>query len=63
MKGDDVKKVQAALLNAKIVRIDIQVTGIFDVATENAVKQFQEATKRLSVDGRVGSTTLKALGL
>ncbi|MBG1261402.1 peptidoglycan-binding protein [Nostoc commune] len=63
MKGDDVKKVQAALLNAKIVKIDIQVTGIFDVATENAVKQFQEATKRLSVDGRVGSTTLKALGL
>ena len=63
MQGDDVKKVQAALLNAKIAKIDIKVTGIFDVATENAVKQFQEATKRLSVDGRVGETTLKALGL
>ncbi|MEH2121792.1 peptidoglycan-binding protein [Nostoc sp.] len=63
MQGDDVKKVQAALLNAKIAKIDIKVTGIFDVPTENAVKQFQEATKRLSVDGRVGETTLKALGL
>lgn len=63
MTGDDVKKVQEALLNNKLTKIDIPLNGEFDAVTEAAVKQFQEATKRLAVDGAVGSQTLKALGL
>jgi N-acetylmuramoyl-L-alanine amidase len=63
MQGDDVVKVQEALLRNKIIKINIPITGIFDVSTQNAVKQFQAATKRLSVDGYVGSMTLNALGL
>ncbi|MBD2098362.1 peptidoglycan-binding protein [Trichocoleus sp. FACHB-591] len=63
MHGDDVAELQKALLKAKIIKVDIQVTGTFDMATEKALKQFQEATKRLGVDGIVGPMTLKALGL
>lgn len=63
MTGDDVRKVQEALVNNKLTKIDIAITGEYDSATEAAVKQFQEATKRLAVDGDIGSQTLKALGL
>jgi peptidoglycan hydrolase-like protein with peptidoglycan-binding domain len=47
----------------KLAPAAIKVTGIFDMATELAVKQFQQATKQLSVDGIVGPATLMALGL
>ncbi len=63
MTGDDVRKVQEALVNNKLTKIEIAITGEYDSATEAAVKQFQEATKRLAVDGDIGSQTLKALGL
>ncbi|WP_414542405.1 peptidoglycan-binding protein [Nostoc sp. CCY0012] len=63
LQGDDVTKVQEALLKTKITEIDIQITGIFDTQTEQAVKQFQEATGRLAVDGIVGPMTLQELGL
>ena len=63
MTGDDVRKVQEALVNNKLTKIDIAISGEYDSVTEAAVKQFQEATKRLAVDGDIGSQTLKALGL
>lgn len=63
MTGDDVRKVQESLVSNKLTKIDIPINSIFDSVTEAAVKQFQEATKRLAVDGAVGSQTLKALGL
>jgi hypothetical protein len=63
MTGDDVRKVQEALVSNKLTKIDIPINSIFDSVTAAAVKQFQEATKRLAVDSAVGSQTLKALGL
>lgn len=63
LEGDDVAKLQAALIKNKLTPVDIQVTGIFDMATERAVKQFQQATKQLAVDGIVGPATLMAIGL
>lgn len=63
MTGDDVRKVQESLVSNKLTNIDIPINSIFDSVTEAAVKQFQEATKRLAVDSAVGSQTLKALGL
>ncbi len=63
MTGDDVKKIQESLVSNKLTKIDIPVNGIFDAVTEAAVKKFQQATKRLVVDGAVSSQTLKALGL
>lgn len=62
-QGEDVKRVQAALRSTNLIDIDIRITGLFDQATEAAVKQFQTATRRLAVDGTVGPTTLRALGL
>jgi N-acetylmuramoyl-L-alanine amidase len=63
MTGDDVRKVQESLVSNKLTKIDIPINSIFDSVTAAAVKQFQEATKRLAVDSAVGSQTLKALGL
>lgn len=63
LEGDDVAKLQEALIKNKLAPAAIKVTGIFDMATELAVKQFQQATKQLSVDGIVGPATLMALGL
>jgi len=63
MTSDDVKKNQESLVSNQLTKIDIPVNGIFDAVTEAAVKQFQSSTKRLGVDGTVGSLTLKALGL
>lgn len=59
MVGSDVRKLQEALVNANI---SVQVNGIFDAATEVAVKKFQQQ-KGLSADGIVGPRTRKALGL
>jgi len=50
-------------LQSSIVRVNLNVTGVFDMATERAVRQLQQATGRLAVDGVVGSTTLRELGL
>lgn len=59
MTGESVKKIQEALVS---VGISIEVNGIFDVATEGAVKKFQEQ-KGLSADGIVGPNTRKMLGV
>jgi N-acetylmuramoyl-L-alanine amidase len=63
LEGDDVAKLQEALLKNQLTSIGIKVTGIFDRATETAVKQFQQATNQLAVDGVVGPATLRALSL
>ena len=63
MQGDDVARVQQALIQSPLISTTIKVTGIFDQATERTVRQFQEATGKLAVDGVVGQTTLRALGL
>jgi N-acetylmuramoyl-L-alanine amidase len=63
LQGDDVTAIQRALLQASIVRVNLNVTGVFDLATERAVRQFQQAAGRLAVDGVVGPTTLRELGL
>ena len=59
MQGEDVRKVQEALVKAKI---SVNVDGIFSATTESAVKQFQQQ-KRLSADGVVGPGTRSVLGL
>ncbi|MFN8747763.1 MAG: peptidoglycan-binding protein [Pseudanabaena sp.] len=63
LTGDDVKKLQGALINNKITKISIPITGIFDQTTKDALIQFQAATKRLAVDGLAGSSTYEALGI
>lgn len=63
LEGDDVAKLQEALIQNRLTPVEIKVTGTFDMATENAVKQFQQATRQLAVDGIVGPATLMALGL
>jgi peptidoglycan hydrolase-like protein with peptidoglycan-binding domain len=57
MQGDDVRNLQAILNEAGI---DTPTSGIFDSATEQAVKQFQIAN-RLSADGIVGPATRSKL--
>ena len=54
VKGDQVKQLQEFLA--------ITVSGNFDLATENAVKNWQKA-KNLSVDGKVGPITWEAMGI
>jgi N-acetylmuramoyl-L-alanine amidase len=63
LQGEDVAAVQRALLQSAIVQVNLNVTGSFDRATERAIRQFQQATGRLAVDGIVGPTTLRELGL
>jgi peptidoglycan hydrolase-like protein with peptidoglycan-binding domain len=46
-----------------LVEISIPVNGLFDATTAEAVKQFQEATQLLAVDGIVGTMTRRRLGL
>lgn len=58
-KGSDVKMLQQAL-NTK--GFNLVVDGDFGLATDTAVRQFQEASS-LEVDGIVGPATWKALGL
>ena len=61
MQGEDVRKVQQALINSKFLD-DKPVTGIYDSDTESAVRKFQEK-KGLDADGIVGAQTLKAMGI
>jgi hypothetical protein len=60
MKGPEVKKLQQVL--TKKGYSTNGTDGIFGPATEEALKNFQKANK-LKVDGEVGPSTRKALGL
>lgn len=59
MEGDDVRKIQEALVKANIT---VTVDGIFGTDTENALKQFQQQ-KDLEPDGIVATATRLELGL
>lgn len=59
MSGDDVRKVQHALVKAGF---KLDVDGIFGKDTDAAIKQFQKQ-KNLKADGIVGQATLAALGV
>jgi len=59
LRGDDVKRVQAAL---KANGLDNSCDGVYGPFTAALVKRFQ-ATKSLTVDGVVGPATRSALGL
>jgi hypothetical protein len=60
LRGDDVKRVQEALRTAGLH--DVPVDGIFSASTDRAVRQFQE-TQELAVDGIVGPSTRRELGI
>lgn len=60
MQGEDVRRVQEALVQVGLLRSD-EVDGIFGINTEIAVKNFQERNG-LSKDGAVGPQTLRLLG-
>jgi hypothetical protein len=59
LSGEDVRRVQQALVNAGI---PVAVDGVFGPATKAAVEQFQQR-EELAVDGIVGTATLRELGL
>lgn len=59
MRGDDVREIQEALVDAGF---SITPDGVFGPKTEEAVKQFQHQ-KGLKTDGIVGPATRSALGL
>lgn len=59
MQGDDVVKLQKALVKAGF---NIQVDGIFGKATDDAVRKFQKQ-QGLTVDGVVGALTRQALDM
>ena len=61
MQGEDVRKVQQALVNAAFLSAG-QVNSSYDAATEIAVQNFQDQ-KGLGKDGIVGPQTWRALGL
>jgi peptidoglycan hydrolase-like protein with peptidoglycan-binding domain len=61
MQGEDVRKVQQALVRAGLLN-PTEVDGFFGINTEIAVKNFQEQ-KGLGKDGIVGPQTRDALGI
>jgi len=61
LQGEDVRRVQEALLKAGL-GVGDGADGIFGNVTDAAVKQFQKS-KGLTEDGIVGDQTLQALGL
>lgn len=61
MQGEDVRRVQTALVQAGLLNSD-EVDGIFGINTEIAVKNFQDRNG-LAKDGIVGTQTLRLLGL
>lgn len=62
MQGEDVRRVQAALLKAGFDLGPDGADGAFGKATDQAIQQLQRQ-KQLTVDGIVGAQTLRALGL
>lgn len=61
LQGDDVRKVQQALVNVKLLA-NADVTGIYDNKTADAVGKLQQE-RGLSVDKIVGSSTRRELGI
>ncbi len=59
MRGDEVKRLQEALVKAGV---KVSTDGVFGPATDKAVKTFQQK-QGLSADGVVGKETRDALGL
>ncbi len=59
VRGDDVRQVQEALINAGF---QLKADGFFGEETDKAVRQFQQQ-KGLTVDGIFGSDTRRKLGL
>ena len=59
-KGEEVKKLQNALISAGYSVGNTGADGVFGSATQNAVKQYQKANG-LSVDGIAGTQTQSAL--
>lgn len=57
MRGKEVRQFQEALVR---VGFKLEVNEVFDAATDNALKQFQQA-RGLKVDGIVGPMTARAL--
>lgn len=57
MKGEVIRRLQAALTLADL---DVEVSGVFDSMTDDAVRSFQKAN-HLKADGIVGSQTLQVL--
>ncbi|MBD3883950.1 glycoside hydrolase family protein [Phormidium tenue FACHB-886] len=62
MQGEDVRRVQEALIKAGFNLEPDGADGFFGKATNAAAQQFQRQ-KGLTVDGVVGTQTLQALGL
>ncbi|MCA1992265.1 MAG: peptidoglycan-binding protein [Coleofasciculus sp. S288] len=62
MQGEDVRKVQQALLSQGYSLGELGADELYGLVTENAVKKFQQ-DKGLVVDGLVGPTTREKLGL
>jgi peptidoglycan hydrolase-like protein with peptidoglycan-binding domain len=61
MQGEDVRKVQQALVNAGFLKAQ-EVDGFYGPSTKAAVEKFQE-NKGLAKDGAVGPQTRRLLGL
>lgn len=61
MEGDDVRKVQQALVNVELLE-DSDINGIYDEKTAEAVAKLQEQ-RELSVDRIVGPQTRRRLGI
>ncbi|MEO0397399.1 MAG: glycoside hydrolase family protein [Cyanobacteria bacterium P01_A01_bin.137] len=62
MKGEDVRRLQKALIDAGFFVGASGADGSFGEATDKAVRQLQ-AQKNLTIDGLAGSKTLQALNL
>jgi lysozyme len=62
LQGEDVRRVQEALLKVGFSLGSAGADGFFGQATDTALRQLQQQ-KGLTVDGVVGSQTLQALGL
>lgn len=62
MQGDDVLKVQQALIKAGFNLGENGTDKLYGMVTANAVKQFQQQ-KGLTADGKVGPKTREALGI